>query len=118
MPVSDINTLRNSKLVRKIVQTQVDSTGDEYVLKARAELVNGWSLHYWEHGTSKIRRYSFHVLLGRKMVIRWDNAPHHPKVRSFPHHKHAGRTIEASKDMVVELVLAELQAMIEKPSGD
>ena len=114
MPVSDINTLRNSKLVRRIVQTHVDSTGDAYVLRARAELVNGWSLHYWEHRTSKIRRYSFHVFLERKMVVRWDNAPHHPKVKSFPHHKHVGRTIEASKDMMVELVLAELQAMIEK----
>lgn len=114
MPVSDINTLRNSKLVKRIAQTQVDSTGDAYVLKVRAELVNGWSLHYWEHGTSKIRRYSFHVLLGRRMVVRWDNAPHHPEVESFPHHRHAGRRIEAVKDMTVELVLAELQAMIGK----
>jgi hypothetical protein len=48
------------------------------------------------------------------MIVRWDNAPHHPEIQSFPHHKHVGRTIEASKDMTVELVLAELQAMIEK----
>jgi Family of unknown function (DUF6516) len=48
------------------------------------------------------------------MVVRWDNAPHHPGVRSFPHDKHVGRTIEASKDMTVELVLAELKAMIGK----
>ena len=53
MPVSDINTLRNSKLVRRIVQAQVDSTGYAYVLKVRAELVNGWSLQYWEHGSDK-----------------------------------------------------------------
>jgi hypothetical protein len=114
VPVSDINTLRNSKLVRRIVQTQVDSTGDAYVLKASAELVDGWSLRYWEHGTSEVRRYSFQVLLGRKMVVRWDNAPHHPKIKSFPHHKHVGRTVEDSKDMTVALVLAELQAMIER----
>ncbi len=114
MPVSDVNTLRNSKLVRRISQAQVDSTGDAYVLKVRAELVNGWSLQYWEHGTSKTRRYSFHVLMGRKMVVRWDNAPHHPEVRSFPSHKHVGRTIDASKDMTIELVLEELQAMIGK----
>jgi len=114
VPVSDINTLRNSKLVKRIVQTQVDSTGDAYVLKSIAELFNCLLLHFCEHGTSKIRRYSFHVLLGRRMVVRWDNAPHHPEVQSFPHHRHAGRTIEASKDMTVELVLAELQAMIGK----
>jgi hypothetical protein len=42
------------------------------------------------------------------------HAPHHPGVRSFPHHKHVGRTIETSSDMTVELVLVELQAMIEK----
>ncbi len=115
MPVSDINALRNSKIVKEVVQTQVDSTGDSYILKARADLVNGWSLHYWEHSTSRIRRYSFHVLLGRKTVIRWDNAPHHPAISSFPHHKHVGGAIEASRDMTVELVLAELRAMIEEP---
>jgi hypothetical protein len=114
VPVSDINTLRNSRLVRRIVRTQVDSTGNAYVLKARAELVNGWFLDYWEHGTGRIRRYSFHVLGGRKMVVRWDNAPHHPEVPSFPHHKHVGRTIEASKAMTLRLVLAELQTMIDK----
>jgi len=114
VPVSDINKLRNSKIVKRIIQTQVDSTGDAYVLRTRAELVNGWLLHYWEHGNRRIRRYSFQVLLGRKMVVRWDNAPHHPKIRSFPHHKHVGRAMEASRDMTVDLVLAELQRMIEK----
>ena len=114
MPVADINLIRNSKIIRKVIQSQVDSTGDAYVLKVRAELVNGWILHYWEHGTIKVRRYSFHVSLGRTMIARWDNAPHHPEVKSFPHHRHTGRTIEASKEMTVALVLSEIQAMIDK----
>jgi hypothetical protein len=23
-----------------------------------------------------------------QLIIRWDNAPHHPKIPTFPHHKH------------------------------
>jgi hypothetical protein len=80
----------------------------------RAELVNGWFLQYWEHGTSEIRRYSFHASIGGRMVVRWDNAPHHPEIESFPYHKHVGRTIEASKEMTVTLVLSELEAMIQR----
>ena len=116
MPVSEINALRKSEIVKRVIHSHVDSTGEEsYVLKIRAELINGWLLDFFEHGADKNRRrYSFHVFQSRKMIIRWDNAPHHPEVESFPHHKHVRGKIEASNEMTLALVLSELQKMMEK----
>ncbi len=31
-------------------------------------------------------------------LFRYDNAPHHRNVSTFPHHKHAGEEIEASHE--------------------
>ncbi|MDA4134240.1 MAG: DUF6516 family protein, partial [Thaumarchaeota archaeon] len=50
----------------------------------------------------------------RKMMVRWDNAPHHPELESFPHHKHLGRRAEVSGELTMEPVLSELEAMIKE----
>ena len=35
-------------------------------------------------------------ILGRKkngqLIIRWDNAPHHKQIQTYPHHKHLGES--------------------------
>lgn len=42
-------------------------------------------------------RYKYHYQSSEgELIFRYDNAPHHPGLRSFPHHKHeGGRVIEA-----------------------
>ena len=36
-------------------------------------------------------RYSYHYQNSEgKLIFRYDNAPHHPEVETFPHHKHVG----------------------------
>jgi hypothetical protein len=57
-------------------------------------------------------RYHYEDPDGR-LVFRYDNAPHHPEVETFPHHKHLsdGRvvpSVEQSLPRVLEEV-AELQ---------
>lgn len=38
-----------------------------------------------------ITRYSFHwQTADGKLIARWDNAPHHPQLSTFPHHIHEG----------------------------
>jgi len=46
------------------------------------------------------------------MIFRYDNAPHHPGIDSFPHHKHTpGRVLPSSLPAVKDL-LNEISAMI------
>lgn len=44
-----------------------------------------------EKGTLSINRYRHHWQSHDGQVIkRWDNAPHHPEIDTFPHHLHNG----------------------------
>lgn len=53
------------------------------------------------------RKYAFHWQKGSgELVIRWDNAPHFPKLSNFPHHKHlSDSSVEESYDIPLEDVL-------------
>ena len=42
-------------------------------------------------GQVHIDKYSFHWQRpDGSLIRRWDNAPHHPEISSFPHHLHVG----------------------------
>jgi hypothetical protein len=94
-----------------------DALGEFYRLKIQACLINGWKLHVWEHATPKFQRYAYHVSKGTQLIIRWDNAPHHRQVNTFPHHKHVKEDILASKEMSIEDILEELEKMIQGESS-
>ena len=44
------------------------------------------------------------------MLFRYDNAPHHRQIATFPHHKHEGDTIHDSLEPSLEMVLLEVVA--------
>ncbi len=50
------------------------------------------------------KKYSYHWQdKNGECIIRWDNAPHHQSVDSFPYHKHIGKNerIEAAMPMTL-----------------
>ena len=107
-----VKILKESSIVESILSIDSDAFGEYYRLKIQARLVNGWKLHVWEHATPKIQRYAYHISKGTQLIIRWDNAPHHRQVKTFPHHKHVNKDILESKDMSIEDVVKELENMI------
>ncbi len=90
-----------------------DAYGEYYKLKIEARLVNGWKLHVWEHAIPQLRRYAYHISKKSELIIRWDNAPHHRQIRTFPHHKHVKDTVLESREVTIEEILEELEKMIE-----
>ena len=39
--------------------------------------------------TTEVYKYSYHYQdLNGNMIFRYDMAPHHPEIETFPHHKH------------------------------
>jgi hypothetical protein len=44
------------------------------------------------------------------LIFRYDNAPHHPEISSFPDHKHTRDAVVASSHPLIEQVLEEAQA--------
>jgi len=109
-----IKILEQSSIVDSIISVDSDAFGNYYRLKLQALLINGWKLHVWEHATPKFQRYAYHISKGPKLIIRWDNAPHHLQVKTFPHHKHVKEEILESKEMSIEDVIIELEKMIQR----
>lgn len=66
------------------------------LLRIRALLVNGDILYLLERfeetdGRIAVGKYSFHwQRADGSLIRRWDNAPHHPEITSFPNHLHEG----------------------------
>ena len=52
-------------------------------------------------------KYRYHVMDAEKeFLIRWDNAPHHSEVASFPHHFHDRNKIHESKQYSLQKILS------------
>jgi len=59
------------------------------------------------------RKYSYHWQNNRGILkIRWDNAPHWPEIKTFPHHKHINNNIEESHEIDIESVLEHIKKCI------
>ena len=63
-----------------------------------------------------VDKYRFHYMDRQsRMIFRYDNAPHHPGLSSFPHHKHlSNRTITASFKELSD-ILEEISTIILQP---
>lgn len=51
-------------------------------------------------------KYRYHLQTADgKLLARWDNAPHHPEVKSHPDHLHTEKDIKSSRPIDVKQVL-------------
>lgn len=73
---------------------------DEFLIyRIRLTLYDGGLLEMSERvvfskkdGTLRTTTYSFHWQnANNELIKRWDNAPHHPEISTYPHHVHVSR---------------------------
>jgi len=84
-----LNFLRKSKIVTKIEILNFIDEENLQLLYLKATLVDGSILFIRELTTQTENKYSYHwQTKNGKLICRWDNAPHYPKIETFPHHKH------------------------------
>ena len=81
-----------------------ETLGMTGLYRLRARLDGGSVLEMFEYfqvledQTTGVGKYSFHWQNSDGGLIRrWDNAPHHPEIPSFPNHVHHGATGEVSQ---------------------
>jgi hypothetical protein len=85
------------------------------LLRARAEIMDNSILHIREAIFSYTSKYSYHWQTSTgEVLIRWDNAPHHPEIPTHPDHKHEGEEISPSTRVSIEDVLAEIATILKK----
>jgi hypothetical protein len=76
------------------------------------ELRDNSELHVFEYVDSTLHKldYSYHWQdKEKKLIARWDNAPHHSNIETFPHHLHAGDDIKPSEEPTFVEILERLE---------
>jgi hypothetical protein len=104
-----VAALRQSPLVRDLEIGAMIDEANVQLLRVRAELVDGSLLYVREAIFPHTSKYSYHWQTSTgEMLLRWDNAPHHPEIPTHPHHRHDGERIDPAARVSIEEVLAEL----------
>lgn len=91
---------------------------DRGFFKARMTCTDGSELHLFEYvvvdeGEPGRQSYRYHHQRSDGALIkRWDDAPHHPEVPTFPHHLHEGGTVRPTEPPDLETVLVEVATTI------
>ena len=63
--------------------------------------------------------FAFHYQdANNRLILRYDNAPHHPEISTHPHHKHIGERIEASEAPDLSDVLREIDRILSAGERD
>ncbi len=87
-------------------------------IKGEINFMDSSSLIIFQHVLVKeenliITDYRYHYMdADNRLVFRYDNAPHHPEINTFPHHKHLPFRIEKAGILSIEEVLAEIDSNI------
>ncbi len=67
----------------------------------------------WQNQQPLKERYVYHYQNAQsELIFRYDNAPHHPMIATFPHHKHVGMKVEPASAPDLSEVLKEIELLI------
>lgn len=98
-----------------------ESIDDMGLFRYRLALRDGTFVEMFERfqivaGELSVSKYSFHWQLpDGQLLKRWDNAAHHPDIKTFPHHIHDGSEdhVEAHDPITAEELLRNVTAAVE-----
>jgi len=105
--------IKNTSIDRKIV------TKNRGYVKATITFINDSQLHIREFINSKLRKinYAYHYQgSDGKLIFRYNSAPHHTEVKTFPHHKHTPNKPEPepAKEKTIIDIVSEIAKTISK----
>jgi predicted RNase H-like nuclease (RuvC/YqgF family) len=115
MKVQDIlDALSTSEIVQELVVLVLVKEPAKQALRAKVSLKGGYVMYITEAFGKGFRSYSYHIQKDGKMVRRWDNAPHWPEMKTFPHHFHLHSEKEAleCREFFAIDVLLEIRDLI------
>lgn len=106
------NILREFPIIRSYSLSKKVYNNQQGMVSGKITFENGSSLDFLEvidiERETKLKyRYHFMSKLN-KLIFRYDNAPHHPHIESFPHHKHIAKSIKKSAEPSLYDVLLEI----------
>lgn len=110
-----IEILESSSIVADYEIHQLIEEISASFLRISVELIDRSHLFIKELLFPDGSKYSYHwQSTDGKLLIRWDNAPHHPEIDTYPDHKHIGEEVLSSNRVSIEEVLSEITGPITK----
>ena len=115
--------LRQDPLVSYLQEPFAFLASDDYngIVRGRAFFWDDSFLDLYEVVSTELGypvriHYAYTYLQREQRGFRYDNAPHHPGVITFPHHKHIGAQdrLAPSDQPSLSQVLAEIAAWLDK----
>ena len=112
-----LNWLINHSLVVAYDVLDYYEIDDATFLKLKIVLTDNSVLYTKEYLDESTRNYAFQWQKSdNTWLMRWDNVPHFPKLRSFPHHKHDYRSgtevVTDSSDISLGEVLSYIHTQL------
>ena len=106
--------LKNAEIIADKSVDLREFSATEGMLRGRLLFVDGSMLEFMEYLQEENRlKYRFHLMDKEgNIVFRYDNAPHHKDVSSFPHHKHLPITVVESDEKGIMDVLDEIEILM------
>lgn len=99
-------------ILTSTVNREVDETLDTGFHRGRVAFLDGSVLEFSEQVPVERQKYRIHYMDGENnLIVRWDSAPHHPELETFPFHKHTPSGVETHPPITV---LAALAGVVER----
>lgn len=107
-----LKLLNESAIVQTYEILAFEQEGNSYFFKCKILIKNNTELFVLESFRDNFFIYSYHWQdHEKKLIIRWDNAPHHKEIDTFPHHMH-DPMLHPSSSMHLEDVLKYIEQKI------
>ncbi len=105
--------LTASPIVRDIEINDEFITSVSGFIDCTVVMIDGSVLYVAEYFTTsgesiKRNKYSYHLQKNDEFIIRWDNAPHHREISTFPYHVHDKDGVHEVKEMTMDEILEEI----------
>jgi len=115
--VEILNCLNKFTFIKELKILKLRYFEDGFYIKILAILKDNSQLYITEYNDIEVREYSYHWQTSQKeMIVRWDNAPHHKTIKTFPHHKHLENKVVESYEIDCYSILNEILKYLENKS--
>lgn len=105
-----------AEIIRSYEVVQYEVADVHVRFKLKLVFINGTELYVRDiRLDGQRRKYAFHWQEeSGSLIVRWDNAPHWPEIKTYPHHKHVGEVGQGvpSEATTLEEVLGVIAASI------
>jgi len=98
---------------RQSIDTEYDEDADVGVISGNITFKDGSVFHFKDVLLGKSRQYRFHYMDERRnLICRWDTAPHHKELKTFPYHIHLPDGVKESRLVKLIDVLDEIESIV------